>query len=312
MSEAAGAAYSDPLSGRDDVVAAFQIESKPVRGRIVRLGAAVDEVLSAHDYPAPVAALLGEAVMLSVLVGSSLKFDGRLKVQAQGDGPVSLLLADFITGGGVRGMARVEAKRLSEVGEAADARALLGEGRLALSIDRGPDFDIYQSISPIEGSQLSQIAEAYFERSEQVPTRIALAMASYGEGEAKVWRGGGAIVQRIASDDARGDEDDDDDAWDTARALFETLSPEELVHPDLSAGAVLYRLFHEQGVRLFAGEPIERWCECSYEKVRSVMASFPADELRAMAEPDDALSITCDYCGTKFRVPLDALIPRGS
>ncbi len=299
-----GAAQTDPLSGRDDLVAAFQLEDKPVRGRIARLNRSIDEILTNHDYPAPVAGLLGEAVLLAVLVGSSLKFDGKLIVQAQGDGPVPLLLADYTTGGGVRGFARANADAVAAVADSrsgVDARALLGSGNLALSIDRGPDFDIYQSIAPIEGAHLSSIAEGYFEQSEQVPTRIALSVANFGPDEGG-WRAGGVILQRIAADSVRGDTEE---AWAEGRALFETVEPAELVDPHLSAGGVLLRLFHEPGVRVFPAEDVVHQCTCSYERVRRTLASFPRAELEELAELDGCLVVNCEYCNRQYRLTPD-------
>ncbi len=301
MSSPTGAAQTDPLSGRDDVVAPFQLENRPVRGRIARLNRSVDEILTNHNYPAPVAGLLGEAVLLAVLVGSSLKFEGKLSIQAQGDGPVSLLLADFTTQGGVRGFARIDHDRLKQElssGMPVNAGALLGQGHLAFSIDQGPDFDVYQSIAPIEGPHLSAIAQGYFEQSEQVPTRIALSVAQFAQDEGG-WRAGGMILQRIAGDDQRGDAEE---AWNEGRALFDTVQHEELVDPRLSAGGVLFRLFHEPGVRVFQPDSVIHQCTCSAKRVRQMLASFPQSDLAELTEPDGRLCVNCEYCNRQYRL----------
>ena len=295
----------DPLTERDDVVAAFQIEGEQVRGRIVRLGPAIDAILAAHDYPESVAALLGEAVLLAALVGHSLKFDGKLIVQANGEGPVRLLAADYETGGGLRGLAQFDAERVRELElDVRDAGAahLLGDTPLAMTIDQGPDFDRYQSLAAIEGRSLADTAESYFRDSEQVPTRISLAVARVtANDEPPHWRAGGALLQRIAPDEARGDTDE---AWERSQILFETLTPEELVDPTLSSAQLLYRLFHEDGVRVFPPTPLAHHCGCSSRRIARVLASFPRDEVAAMAEGDGSVRVTCEYCNTDYRFTL--------
>lgn len=300
--------HFDILGGRDDLVAAFQLEGRPVRGRIVRLGSVADEILSAHDYPESVARVLGEALVLSVLVGASLKFDGRLIVQTRGDGPVLFLVADYATEGALRGFAKVDAERLAELTAREpepSAALLLGSGDVAMTIDQGPDFDRYQSVAPIEGRSLADIAQGYFERSEQVPTRIRLAVSrSVALDGARAWRAGGAILQRVAGDDARGDTTED---WDAGRALFETLEDQELVDPDLSLNGLLFRLFHEEGVRVFPAMELERRCTCSRERIAGVLSSFPRAEVAAMAEGDGRVRVTCEYCNTNYFLTPDEI-----
>ncbi len=298
----------DPLTDRDDVVAAFQIDGEAVRGRIARLGPAIHGILGAHVYPDSVANLLGEAVLIAALVGHSLKFEGKLIVQSSGDGPVKLLVADYATGGGLRGFAQFDAERVREA--ELDVRQLgpthlLGDAGLVMTIDQGPDFDRYQSVVPLDGGSLAAAAEGYFRRSEQVPTRLRLAVARIQEGDGPVhWRAGGALLQQIAPDAARGRTDE---AWERSAALFETLTPQELVDPDLSLARVLYRLFHEDGVRLYPPTALERRCGCSPERIARVLASFPKDEVAAMAEGDGLVRVTCEYCNQTFRFDLDEI-----
>ncbi|MBU4433459.1 MAG: Hsp33 family molecular chaperone HslO, partial [Alphaproteobacteria bacterium] len=170
----------------DDVVSAFQIEGLPVRGRVVRLGAAVDEVLTRHDYPEPVANLLGEACALAALVGSSLKFEGRLIIQAQGDGPVRYVVVDYDTSGGLRGYCRFDADEVAQVSDGfvrPGAKTLLGGGVFIMTLDQGADMDRYQGVTPIEGETLALCAEQYFAQSEQTPTRVRLAVGQADTGE---------------------------------------------------------------------------------------------------------------------------------
>lgn len=295
MSQAGAAS---PAGLGDDVVAAFQIDGQPVRGRMVRLGAVIDDILSAHDYPEPVGRLLGEAVMLAALVGASLKFDGRLLVQARGEGPVSLLAADYETPGRIRGYARIDAEATAALGTGADARALLGDGALAMTIDQGPDFNTYQSLVPLDAGTIAEAAAAYFDSSEQVPTRVHLAVGQVQTGaERPVWRAGGAIIQKVAADDARGDTEE---AWNTASTLFDTLTDLELLDPALTMDRVLYRLFHEEGVRRADRVALTKRCTCSTEHIAGVLASFPETEIDGLAEDDGRLKVTCEYCNKDF------------
>jgi molecular chaperone Hsp33 len=296
---------SPPLT--DDLVAPFQIELQPVRGRLVRLGSAIDEILTRHDYPPAVANLLGETCALAALVGSSLKLDGRLIVQAQGDGPVAYVVADYDTKGALRGYARYDAERLSQteggfVG--AGAKALLGEGVFIMTIDPGPGRQRSQGVTPIEGETLALCAERYFAQSEQTPTRVRLAVGQADAGEGPKWRAGGLLLQIIAEDEARGATAE---AWREAEFLFETVGEDELIDPTLSPAGLLYRLFHEPGVRLFSARPLAAFCRCSEERIVTVLRAFGPDERAEMIEPDGRIHVTCEYCSRVYRVEPEAV-----
>jgi molecular chaperone Hsp33 len=286
----------------DDLTAPFQIEDQPVRGRLVRLGAAVDEVLTRHDYPIAVANLLGETCALAALVGASLKFEGRLIVQAQGDGPVSYVVADYDTSGSLRGYCRYDAERLAGLDggfKAIGAQALLGKGVFIMTIDQGPDTERYQGVTPIEGETLAFCAERYFAQSEQTPTRVRLAVGQFDDGSGPKWRAGGILLQNIAEDDSRGDTAE---AWREAQFLFETVGEDELIDPSLTPETLLYRLFHERGVRLFPAQPIRAFCRCSRERIVTVLQSFGAEERADMVEPDGRIHVTCEYCSRAYEV----------
>ena len=228
----------------DDIVAPFQIEAEPVRGRVVRLGPAIHEILSGHAYPEPVANLLGEACALAALVGSSLKFDGRLIVQAQGDGPVRYVVADYDTAGSLRGYCRFDAEEVAKLSNGfarPGAKSLLGGGVFVMTVDQGPDMDRYQGMTPIEGETLALCAEQYFAQSEQTPTRVRLAVGQADVGQGPQWRAGGMLIQNIAEDDTRGSTEE---AWNRSQAFFETIGEDELVDPTISAETLLFRLFH--------------------------------------------------------------------
>jgi molecular chaperone Hsp33 len=287
----------------DDLVGAFQIEGEPVRGRVARLGAAIDEILTGHDYPEPVANLLGEACALAALVGSNLKFDGRLIVEARGAGPVRYVVADYDTSGGLRGYCRFDAEEVERVSrgfQGAGARTLLGEGVFMMTVDQGADMDRYQGVTTIEGETLALCAEQYFAQSEQTPTRVRLAVGR----EADAWRAGGFLIQHIAADDARGDTIE---AWNRTQAFFETIGEDELLDLALSSDTLLFRLFHEDGVRVFGSRPLRAFCRCSQERIETVLKSFDAAERADMVEDDGKIRVTCEYCSRVYAVEPETL-----
>lgn len=287
----------------DNHVAPFRIETQPVRGRVVRLGAPLDEILSAHEYPEAVANLLGEACVLAALVGSNFKFDGRLILQAQGDGPVSYVVADYDTTGALRGYCRYDAERVAAISGGfvrPGAASLLGEGSFVMTLDQGGDARPYQGVTSIEGETLSPCAEAYFARSEQTPTRIRLAVGR----EAGVWRGGGILIQAFAPDEARGETAE---GWDRAKIFLDTVGEDELTDPSLSSDQLLFRLFNEDGVRRYRASDLRRFCRCSAERIHALLKSFPPEDRVDMVEPDGAIKVVCEYCATEYRVDPAAL-----
>jgi molecular chaperone Hsp33 len=291
----------------DDAISVFQIEGWPVRGRIARLSGVVEDILKRHAYPEPVANLLGEACVLAALVGSSLKFKGRLIVQAQGDGPVAYVVADYDTEGFLRGYCRFDADGVAALTSGfkrPGADALLGKGVFIMTIDQGPDTERYQGVTAIEGETLALCAERYFAQSEQTPTRVRLAVAQLQTDDGFVWRAGGMLLQNVAEDDARGPTAD---VWERAEALFETLGEDELVDPTVPPRTLLWRLFHEDGVRLFEPAPLKAFCRCSPERITAVLQSFPQEERADMVEPDGVIRVTCEYCSRVYAIPPDGV-----
>ena len=291
----------------DDFVAPFQIEGQPVRGRIVRLGSAVEEVLTRHAYPEAVANLLGEACALAALVGASLKFEGRLIVQAQGDGPVAYVVADYDTSGALRGYCRFDDERVAEAGKGfirPGAGSLLGQGVFIMTVDQGPDMDRYQGVTPIEGETLALCAETYFAQSEQTPTRVRLAVGQADDGSGPRWRAGGLLIQNIAEDLTRGPTEE---AWNTAQAFFETVGEDELIDPTLASETLLWRLFHEDGVRLFPAKALTGFCRCSHDKIVGMLRSFPPEERAEMIESDGQIHVTCEYCSRVYALAPEAV-----
>jgi molecular chaperone Hsp33 len=273
---------------------------------VVRLGAAVNEVLTRHAYPEPVANLLGEACALAALVGSSLKFEGRLIVQAQGDGPVRYVVVDYDTSGGMRGYCRFDADEVAAVSEGFSrpgAKTLLGGGVFIMTLDQGPDMERYQGVTAIEGESLALCAEQYFMQSEQIPTRVRLAVGQVDTGEGLSWRAGGILIQTIAGDESRGDTKE---AWNHAQALFETTGEDELVDPTVPTTTLLWRLFNEDGVRLIDEKPLRAFCRCSEERIGVVLQSFSPEEKAEMIEDDGKIHVTCEYCSRDYALSPDA------
>jgi molecular chaperone Hsp33 len=291
----------------DDLVAPFSLDSAPVRGRIVRLGAgALDPILRRHDYPRAVAMLLGEALTLAALVGSLLKTEGRLVVQAQGEGPVALLVAEHQSGG-LRGYARLRdgaAETLANAHHLPPAE-LLGAGSLVLTLDQGEGKAPYQGVVALDGATIADCAENYFRVSEQTDTGIRLAVGEAMSGESPVlWRSGGVLMQRIAADAARGETGED---WNRASHLFATLTDEELIDPALTADRLLYRLFHEDGVRMGAPKPLSDRCTCNENRLIATMRQFPASELYDLIEPDGFLHARCQFCSRFYTIAPEAV-----
>src|SRR6202045_394388 len=250
----------------DDAVLPYEVASLDLRGRLTRLGPALDEILTKHDYPPAVGKLLGEAIVLTTLLGSSLKFDGRFMLQTQTDGPVSFLIVDFQAPDRLRAYARFDAARLED---GLDSGALLGHGHLAMTIDQGPDMSRYQGMVALEGGNLEDAAHEYFLRSEQIPTRVRLAvgeeLSAGRDGARHRWRAGGILLQFLPKAPERARQADLDpgdvpqgsappaphqlpegDAWVEGRSLFATVEAVDLIEPAVSAERLVYRLFHQR------------------------------------------------------------------
>ena len=260
-------------------------------------------------------------IVMTVLLGSSLKFEGKFIVQTQSDGPVDMLVADFTTPHSVRAYARFDDERLAQASASGNdaPEDLLGKGTLAMTVDQGTHTQRYQGIVELDGSSLEDIARVYFRQSEQIPTEIRLSVARMvlpGEtGAREYWRAGGLLVQFLPSAAERsrmpdlpgGDGDDenaaldqpDDAAWQEALALLGTIEPAELVDPAVGTERLLYRLFHEQGVRVHEGIDVVDDCTCSREKIRAILDSFSADEV-AESVDDGKILVSCEFCSKKY------------
>ena len=306
----------------DDQVVPFQVEGLDARGRAVQLGPMLDAILGRHDYPEPVARLLAEAITLTVLLGTSLKFAGKFIVQTQSDGPVDLLVADFSSPDSMRAYARFDEEALAEAvaQNRLEPHELLGKGVLAFTIDQGVHMQRYQGIVELDGATLEEIARAYFRQSEQIPTEVRLAAAqlfvpnSNGEQEHH-WRAGGVVLQFLPQSpdrmrvtdlpggDIPGDfeegEPDEDDDWQEARMLMGTIADDELADPQVGSERLLFRLFHERGVRVFDPVDVRDNCSCSRDKIKSVLAGFGEYEITESIE-DGQITVNCEFCSSSY------------
>ena len=307
------------LDGHDDVVLPFAVEALDVRGRAVRLGASVDALLERHRYPNAVARVVGEAAALAAMLGASLKFTGRFQLQTKTDGPLEMLVVDFDAPDRLRAYARFDAARVEALGARPGTGELLGSGILAMTIDQGTVASRYQGVVALEGQGLEEAAHQYFRQSEQIPTRVKLAVAEeFSEGRHR-WRAGGLMVQFLpqASERARvadlppGDAPEghaapepvaEDDSWQEAQALVGTVEDHELIDPQVSSERLLYRLFHERGVRVFEEQTIREACRCSRERIMGMMRTFSPEDRRDMIGEDGKIGITCEFCSRHYEM----------
>ena len=306
----------------DDLVLAFEVKPLGVRGRLVRLGTVVDSILHRHDYPAPVSALLAEAVALTAMLGASLKFEGKFIFQTKTDGPVDMIVADYLAPGGVRGYARFDKDKVATLGSAPQAD-LIGKGHLAMTVDQGPDMERYQGIVPLDGIDLTAAAHAYFTQSEQIPTRLRLAagpLITRGGG-AESWRAGAIMVQHLpreggssplpvhSGDAPQGTEVQpaEHDDWVKARLLLDTVEAHEMLDPMLTPQQLLYRLYHEDGVTVYPGMQLKRHCTCSRASIALMLRNFPPEDRAAMVD-DGQIEVTCEFCSTKYRFDPESLV----
>jgi molecular chaperone Hsp33 len=304
----------------DDTVLPFQLDRSDIRGRVARVDGVLDRILGQHDYPAPVEELVAEMVLLTALIGQSMKLRWRLSLQVRGKGPVRMIATDYYapeadgTPARIRGYASFDRERV-EAGLPAFGQ--IGEGYFALIIDQGQDMRPYQGITPLAGGSLAGCAETYFAQSEQLPTRFAV---SYGRsilpGEAEKWRGGGVMLQHLpkasphaveaatgedgllaALDILRGDEAED---WTRANILLDTVEEMELVGPTVHPTDLLIRLFHEESPRVYDPQPLSFGCPCSEDKVRQSLSIYSAKDIAYMTTAEGTVTADCQFCGAHY------------
>jgi len=294
-----------PQAGAD-FIRPFQIEALGIRGRAVRLSRAVDEIVHKHAYPAPVARLLVEMLTVAAALASALKYEGVFTLQTKSEGAVRLMVVDVTSEGAMRGYAQFDATAVAALPADASLPRLLGGGYLAFTVDQGEDTDRYQGIVELIGADLVECVQHYFQQSEQLKAGFKLAAVQQGGH----WHSGVIMLQRLPREDQSTAVEIDDDAWRRAVTLLASCTSKELLDEGLPIDDLLYRLFHEDGVRVFKGQGLHAQCRCSSERVSSVLRSLPRDELKEL-EVDGALEVTCEFCNSKYRFTLADLEEAG-
>ena len=296
---------TDPQIADLDRALGFTIPTRQARGRVVRLGPLIDTILAAHDYPAPIEALLGEALTLAALIGSTLKdAGGQLTMQAQTkSGVVTLLVCDY-RGGELRGYVQYDADKLAAAPQDPSLFALFGsEGHLAITFDQATTGERYQGIVPLDGTTIAETVQSYFAQSEQIPTLVRTGFRKNADGRRLA---GGLLLQHLPEGEEGRERLHtrlDHPEWEHVAALGSTMSSEELTDPELQLEALVWRLFNEESeVRILTGLPLVKGCRCSPDYIAQVLSQFPADEQRAMADADGVISVDCAFCATKFPI----------
>ncbi|MGF7146894.1 molecular chaperone Hsp33 [Sphingomonas zeicaulis] len=286
----------------------FAILSRSVRGRLVRIGPALEDILAAHNYPLPIEKLLGEALVLTALLGAMLKDDqGQLTMQAQTEnGVIDLLVADY-RAGELRGYVRFDAERLAEMPVDPSLFALFGKGYLAITFDQSASNERYQGIVPLEGASLCEAVSDYFERSEQIPSLIRAHIERI-EGVGCV--AGGMLLQHLPEGEEGGERlhvREDDAAWEHVSVIGGTVKGEELVDPALPLETLIWRLFNEDEaeVRVLSAAQLAKGCRCDPDHIAEVLLKFPDEERAEMADANGVIAVNCEFCSRTFPIPLE-------
>ena len=305
----------------DDTVLPFQLDVSDIRGRVVRLDGALDEILSQHQYPPQIEALVAETALLTALIGQSIKLRWKLSLQVRGKGAARLIATDYYGPSDegeparIRAYASYDADRLDP---AASAYSQVGEGYFAVMLDQGAGMTPYQGFTPIAGNSLSDCAQTYFAQSEQLPTRFALTFGkSQIPGHPSHWRGGGVMLQHmpqvgqsVASPEGSGEggllthtdilAGEPAENWTRVNALLDTVEELELIGPTVAPTELLVRLFHEEGPRVFDATPVHFGCSCSAEKVHQTMSIYSQRDIAHMTTPEGIVTADCQFCGAHY------------
>ncbi|MDG1432196.1 MAG: Hsp33 family molecular chaperone HslO [Paracoccaceae bacterium] len=305
----------------DDTVLPFQLDNSDTRGRVARLDGVLSGILSQHDYPQSVEALVAEMALLTALIGQSIKLRWKLSLQVQTNGPVRMIATDYYgseaegQAGKIRAYASYDENRVDPTGKPFDQ---IGSGYFAVLIDQGSGMQPYQGITPLTGASISDAAEAYFAQSEQLPTRFELTFGKSTEvGGKESWRAGGVMIQHmpkaspfVATEGGSGEEGlleakdlvqgDDSDNWNRVNILLDSVEGLELIGPNVSSTNLLFRLFHEEAPRVFDAQPIEFGCPCTEERVRKSLSIYSAKDLTHMTTDDGRITADCQFCGAHY------------
>ncbi len=317
MAEGAGTAPGSSDTAPDDLILPFVIESSGIRGRLLRLGAPIDTILRRPDYPDPVATLLGELAALGTILASTLKYDGVFTIQAQGSDPIRTMVADVTSGGDIRGYAGYDAEAVKALEAEAplppfETGPWLGGGHLAFTVDQGEDTQRYQGIVELAGPRLADCLLHYFRQSQQVNAGILVATAR--DPESGAWRAGSLLIERIPKSAQELADSVSEEDWRRALILMASCTEAELLDPKLPGEHLLYRLFHEDGVRVFETRDLRVGCRCTRERVANILRSFPRGEVEDL-KVDGEVVMNCEFCNHAFRfdsLELDRIYEMGS
>ncbi len=284
----------------NDTLLPFMLGAGSVRGRMVRLGPALDTILKGHDYPLIVAERMAETITIAVALAGALKYEGVFTLQIQGNGPIPLVVADVTSDGNLRAYARYDAEKLSAAAEGPVLARCFGKAYLAFTVDQGPGTDRYQGIVDLEGDSLAEAARIYFERSEQLATAIVLAIRAPLNGEG--WQSGAAMIQRmpIGPNSPIMTADEAEEVWNRSSILLGSLRDSELVDTAIAPNRLLYRLFHEDGFNTSAAKSLQAKCRCSAERVRGTLRTFPREEIESLKDDNGEVVVTCEFCKTRY------------
>jgi molecular chaperone Hsp33 len=301
---------SEGQPASDDQALPFQLDALGVRGRLVRLGPALDAIIERHGYPLAVARPLAEAMVLCACLATSLKYDGIFTLQIAGDGPIRLLVTDLTTEGALRGYAQFDSWKLAVALGAGNSEApegyvpkLFGRGTLTFTVDQGQHTQRYQGVVPLEGASLADCAHTYFRQSEQLPTGIKIvAERREGDGTAH-WRAAALMVQQMPEFEAgrvHVDREQREDDWRRAVILMASATTAEMLDPGLPGATLLHRLFHQEQPRQFARRPFLARCRCSRERIDRVLRSIKREELDDLRDANGKVSVKCEFCSTEY------------
>lgn len=303
----------------DDTVLPFQLDRSDIRGRVARLDGVLSGILKQHNYPASVEALVAEMALLTALIGQTIKLRWKLSLQVQSKGAVRMIATDFYAPESEGEPARIRAYASYDPEKITDGPAMdqIGEGYFAILMDQGKGMQPYQGITPLSGQTLASCAEAYFAQSEQLPTKFALSFGQSTEpGVAQHWRAGGIMIQHMpkaspfASGGGSGEggllladdllNDDEGENWNRVNFHLETVEDMELIGPSLPSTDLLFRLFHEEGPRVFDALPVRFGCTCSEDRVRQSLSIYSAKDIEKMTTEDGRVTADCQFCGAHY------------
>ncbi len=301
----------------DNFAQTFQLESSRLRGRIVRLGSEIDDILSAHDYPLPISHMVAETITLTVCLSSMLKYEGIFTLQAKGDGPLSMLVADTTSAGVIRGCASFDAERFQKSREQLSAlkttessqnhlAQYLGKGYMAFTVDQGTHADRYQGIVELKGASIVDCVQHYFNQSEQIGTGIKMAV---GKRDGK-WRASAIMLQHMPEDEKNieaGVGNIREDDWRRAMILLDSCTEDELLSPEIDQNELLFRLFHEDGVRVYDPKPVQKGCRCDENRVKTLLSGMDKSDIEYM-DVDGKISMTCEFCSKTYSFDTQAVL----